>query len=141
MESVWNFFAIITSWGDMQLFTPKKNLMLASCVMKVWILGSVDQKVWKGTWKMFITMVTFSLFFKAPSLISGRPGTPWARTFSMRSLFQKLSWHLQAQKAFCCSYQRKTLCLPIMWQRVYTTWEFEGTHDKAASTVISRFFY
>lgn len=141
MESVWNFFAIITSWGDMLLYTPKKNLMLASCVMKVWILGSLDQKVWKGTWKMFITMVTFRLFFKAPSLISGRQfnGSPW--TFSMRSLFQKLSRQLQTQTAYCCSYQRKTLCLPIMWQRVYTTWEFEGTYDKAASTVISRFFY
>jgi hypothetical protein len=31
--------------------------------------------------------------------------------------------------------------LPIMWQRVYTTWEFEESYDKTASTVISRFFF
>ena len=66
-------------------------------------------------------------------IISGHFNGTWDGTFSMPNLFQKLSRQLQTQEAWCCSYQRKAFFLSIVWIKVYSIWQFEGTYEIQAS--------
>ena len=48
---------------------------------------------------------------------------------AVSSLWEEISIQCPPNYAYACSYRRQTICMPALWEKIYTERQFEGTFN------------